>query len=60
MSLDHPGYNVMKTVVDGQLVAMSLPKDAETPIPFISPTTKEPPQIEVVEGAGEEDAGVEA
>lgn len=49
----------MKTVVDGQSIAMSLPEAVETPAPLIFPVTEEPLN-EVVEGVGEEDTRAEA
>lgn len=57
--LDYPEYDVMKEVVDGQLVTMSLPNDVGVPTP-IDPSTAEAPQPVAVIKVGDEEAEVEA
>lgn len=58
--LEHPEYDVMKVVVDGQLVAMSLPDDFEDPTPICPPTTNAPQLVEIIEGGREEFIGLES
>ncbi|KOM41331.1 hypothetical protein LR48_Vigan04g152900 [Vigna angularis] len=47
--LDHLSYDIMKMVVDGQLVTMSFPDDAEPPAPIVPQAKDEPQPIEVIE-----------
>ncbi|KOM37834.1 hypothetical protein LR48_Vigan03g121600 [Vigna angularis] len=54
VSFDHPEFDVMKPVIDVQLVALSLPEDAKAPTP-IHTTTIEVPQVTEIIGASDEE-----
>ncbi|KOM37786.1 hypothetical protein LR48_Vigan03g116800 [Vigna angularis] len=44
--LDQPGYDIMKTLVDRQLVTMSLPAETEVTAPPMPSVTEEPQRVE--------------